>query len=63
MSANCNPPRFCPDCGERTIDFVMCKNNIGDLVYDSYCKTCEWSGDILPDKDSHHARQNRKIIV
>ena len=45
-------PRMCPECAYSPLDVIVCSNNNGDAVYDCYCKSCEWSGDILPDKDS-----------
>ncbi len=50
-----NTPRHCPWCGSL---FVECESvavveginiNNGEISYDCYCATCEWSGDIRPD--------------
>jgi len=46
-------PKYCSNCGYRINDNMAIYNidKFGEYGwgYDSYCKTCGWSGDILPN--------------
>jgi len=46
-----HPPKHCPNCGSTNIESVVGKNNQGSAIHDTYCRDCEWSGDISPDSD------------
>lgn len=50
---NVAPPKFCPSCGlaldgDRAV--VECESMDARIVFDCYCSSCEWSGDISPDE-------------
>jgi len=47
-----HPPNFCPNCGSDKINYVELMSNFrGSILWDTFCKDCEWSGDVRPDKD------------
>lgn len=43
-------PRHCPGCGTTSLNIETLLGDDNHLVFDTYCKTCGWSGDISPDK-------------
>ncbi|KXB08682.1 hypothetical protein AKJ59_00670 [candidate division MSBL1 archaeon SCGC-AAA385M02] len=52
-----HPPKHCPNCGSENINYIECFTNFrGNIAWDTYCKDCEWSGDISPDSDLDYYR-------
>lgn len=51
MSRVKHPPKRCPECGSTNINYVDLATERGNIVYDTYCYDCNWSGDISPDSD------------
>ena len=52
-----HPPKHCPCCGSTNINYVELMTNFrGSIIWDTYCKDCEWSGDINPDIDLDYYR-------
>lgn len=44
-------PKHCPNCGSANIhNQEMGAHSDSSELYDTYCRDCEWSGDISPDK-------------
>ena len=57
-------PKCCPNCGSTNIhnQELESGSNCSEL-YDTYCRDCEWSGDISPDmpfSEDEGAKQKRK---
>jgi len=52
-----HPPKYCPNCGHPVNNYVEGMTNFrGSISWDTYCKECEWSGDIRPDSDLDYYR-------
>ena len=55
-------PRFCLNCAEvlegETAAVTIMDARSGDGGYDTSCRSCRWSGDIMPD-DEQFARRRR----
>ncbi len=44
------PPKRCPNCGSENIHNQELESGSEySELYDTYCRDCEWSGDISPD--------------
>jgi hypothetical protein len=44
------PPKHCPNCGSINIhNQELISRHPTSELYDTYCRDCEWSGDISPD--------------
>jgi len=46
-------PKYCPNCGKplrSRSSAVKCVGPGGSEVWDCYCRSCGWSGDISPDE-------------
>ncbi len=53
-------PKHCPNCGSTNLhNMPLEPKNEWEELYDTYCRDCEWSGDISPDRKTER-RRNRK---
>jgi len=52
----------CPNCGKDDLDLMPFRKG-ESRGYDCYCFECEWSGDILPDKESNYYDSSHTIDV
>ena len=57
-------PKRCPNCGSTNIhNQELESGSETSELYDTYCRDCEWSGDISPDiplEEVKTAKQKRK---
>jgi len=54
-----HPPKFCPECKSKKIDYSQCCDykDTTSLYYDCHCKKCGWQGDIHPFEDRYYYRR------
>mgnify|MGYP001618310517 CR=1 FL=1 len=60
-------PGFCPNCGKLlplgphgAQPFSADEAGIEGRGWDCYCKSCKWSGDIMPDNEDHAEVEHKK---